>query len=377
MATAILMPSILPATRSGRLTRWLRRAGDFVEAGEPVAEVAFPQGTMEVESPVTGVLTHLRVAEGEDGVDVESEIGTIEPGPPPHRPALGGAALAGVGRAARLLASPRARRLAREMGVDLSLLAGARPNGRIIEADVRAALERAGTLKRPGGGEGGLDALVAAAEWIPQVHLQAECQVDALEALLDRINAARGAEDAAVALLDGVVRALALALMGTPRANLARVPGGFERAARADVALAVNRDGKAVAAALRGAEKMSLGEIARARGNFLAEDIPADAFGGAVCLVIAAEARRIQPLVAPPFTCALGVGAVEQRVVVARGAPTVAKVLDVTLSIDRRAMDEFSAEALLAAFKALIERPDGLAAEEWRGRDQAATGLRA
>ncbi|WP_298427044.1 lipoyl domain-containing protein, partial [Rhodoblastus sp.] len=90
MATAILMPSILPATRSGRLTRWLRRAGDFVEAGEPVAEVAFPQGTMEVESPATGVLTHLRVAEGEDGVDVESEIGTIEPGPPPHRPALGG-----------------------------------------------------------------------------------------------------------------------------------------------------------------------------------------------------------------------------------------------------------------------------------------------
>jgi pyruvate dehydrogenase E2 component (dihydrolipoamide acetyltransferase) len=360
MATAILMPSIGPATRAGRLSRWLRRERDFVEAGEPVAEVAFPQGTMEVESPETGVLTHVLVAEGEEGVEVGSEIGTIEPGPPLHQRALGGAA---PGRAGRVLASPRARRLAREMDVDLARLAGAGPNGRIVEADVRAALARAGALLRSGRGDGRLDALAARAEWIPQVSLQAECRVDALEARLDRINAAHGVEDAPVLLLDGVVRALALALEETPRANVLRVAYGFEPARQADVTLAVNRDGEAVALALRGADKMSLGEIARARAEFLSGDIPAGDVGG-VCLVIGAEARRLEPLVVAPFTSAFGVGAAEPRVIVEQGAPTMAKVLDVTLSIDRRAMDEGAAGALLAIFKTLVERPERLVAQE-------------
>ncbi|MCI4679191.1 2-oxo acid dehydrogenase subunit E2 [Rhodoblastus acidophilus] len=357
MATAILMPSIEPSMKVGRLTRWLRREGDFVEAGDVVAEIACPHGAMDVEAPRTGVLTRIFVPAGAEDVAVDAEIGQIEPGPAPHL-------------STRILASPRARRLAHEAGFDLSRVSGGGPNGRIIEADVRAALERGAPRQdvlrhaaRAAAG-GRMRPLIESAEWTPQVHLEVDCRIDALEAFRARLNAARGKFTTRVSLLDCLVKALALALIQAPRANVARAGEGFELAARADVAIALSLGSEIVAPALPGAEAMSLDQIAAARAAFLAGRFSPNAFIGGVSLIAnlgAFGVRRILPAVVPPWTSVLGVGAAEQRIVVEQGAPAVATVLAVALAIDRRAMDEPAAGALLAAFKALIERPEGLA----------------
>lgn len=364
MAIAILMPSVGPSAQAGRLTRWLRRVGDFVEAGDPIAEIATGHATMDVEAPKTGVLIRILVPEGAEGIAVDAEIGVIEPGPAPH---LTRADETANGSVARIAASPRARRLAREAGFDLSRIVGSGPNGRIVEADVRAETElraRDAEDHRVAQPVGGLRPLMEAAHWTPHVHLEVDCRLDALEAFRAEVNAAARAERRTkISLLDCVVKSLAVALLQSPRANVARKPKGYELARHADVALALALDGEIVAPALPAAETMSLAEIGAARASFLAGRFSPNAFVGGNSLVAnlgAFGVKRILPAVVAPWTCVLGIGAAEKRVVVEEGAPAVATVLAVTLSIDRHAMDEAAAGALLAAFKGLLEHPAGL-----------------
>jgi pyruvate dehydrogenase E2 component (dihydrolipoamide acetyltransferase) len=367
MAIAILMPSVGPAAQSGRLTRWLRRVGDFVEAGDPVAEIATAHATMDVEAPRTGVLTRILVAEGEDGIAVDAEIAVIEPGPAPHVPQIAGGEVEGGDRAARIRISPRARRHAHEAGCDLSRISGSGPNGRIVEADVRAAIElraRGAETRRASRPTGRLHPLMEQAQWTPQVHLEADCRLDALEAFRASLNeSARTERRVRISLLDCVVKALAIALLKAPRANVALSAEGYELARHADVALALTLDDEIVAPALTEAETMSLAEIAAARAAFLAGRFAPNAFIGGASLVAnlgAFGVRRFLPTVVAPWTSVLGIGAAEKRVIVEQGAPVVATMLGVTLAIDRRAMDEAAGGALIAAFKGLLEHPEGL-----------------
>jgi pyruvate dehydrogenase E2 component (dihydrolipoamide acetyltransferase) len=364
MTKAILMPSAEPGARTARLTRWLRREGDFVEAGDPVAEIATARATMDIEAPETGVLCRILVGASEAEIAVESEIAAIEPGPARH---LRAAEAPDALHPARKMASPRARRLARDAGVDLSALPGRGPQGRVVAADVRAAIEREHGLDarpRAGAAADRLYPKMEAARWTPQVHLDADCRIDALDCLRAALNEQGRAErKTRISLLDCVVRALALALARVPRANVALTPVGYERARHADVALALALDGEIVAPALPAAEDMTLDAIAAARAAFLAGRFAPDAFVGGVSLVAnlgAFGVKRFVPLVVAPWTSVLGIGAAKKRVVVDAGAPAVATVLSVTLSVDRRAMDEVAAGELLAAFKSLIERPGGL-----------------
>ena len=138
MSTPILMPCAEPSMRVGRVMRWLRREGDFVETGEPVAEISANRTTMDVEAPSTGVLVRILAEAGGDEIAVDSSIGLIEPGPAPHRSNATDAKAAD--RPGRTPVSPRARRLAHEAGIDLSQIAGSGPNGRVVESDVHAAL---------------------------------------------------------------------------------------------------------------------------------------------------------------------------------------------------------------------------------------------
>jgi pyruvate dehydrogenase E2 component (dihydrolipoamide acetyltransferase) len=374
MAIAILMPSLGAAMRTAKLIRWLLREGDFVEAGEPVAEIATPQATMDIEAPRTGVLTRILFAAGEAEIAGGAEIGLIEPGPAPHlpshSPAFGPSKALSEGCGARAAASPRARRLAREAGFDLSKLVGGGPHGRIVEADVRVAIEAHGhdarqlvaspLLRTPDG----RSPLIDAAQWTPQVHLEADCRIDALETLrAERNDATRAARKTRISLLDCVVKALALALERTPRANVALTPKGYMSARGAHVALGLVLDGEIVAPALPAAEAMSLDEIAAARAAFLAGRFSPNSFAGGVSLIVnlgAFGVKRVFPFVTAPWTSVLGIGASEKRVVVEDGAAAIATVLSVTLAIDRRAMDETAAGALLATFSELIERPAGL-----------------
>ncbi len=203
-----------------------------------------------------------------------------------------------------------------------------------------------------------------AAQWVPQVHLEADCRLDALDALRATLNErARAEHSTKVSLLDCLVKALAGALRQVPRANVAHAPGGYSLARGADVALALTLDGEIVAPALPAADAMSLGEIAAARAAFLAGRFAPNSFTGGVSLVAnlgALGVRRALPVVVAPWTSVLGIGAAEKRVIVEEGAPVIATMLAATLSIDRRAMDEIAGGALLAAFKDLVEHPAGL-----------------
>jgi pyruvate dehydrogenase E2 component (dihydrolipoamide acetyltransferase) len=351
MPIAILMPSIEPSMRTGRLTRWLRRVGDFVEAAEPVAEIAGAHGTMDVEAPQAGVLSHILVAAGAEAIAVNAEIGRIEPGPPPP---------------ARSPASPRARRLVHEADVDLSQLAGRGTDGRIVEADVRAALERRAAQRPTRAGGADLRPRIEAAEGSPQVHLEVECRLDTLQEFRARINA-RGLTSGLatrVSLLDCAVKALALALARTPEANVARMGGKYQPARRADVAVALSYGGEIVAPVFAAADEMALDEFAAARADFMAGRFGPDSFEKGACLIAnlgALGVRRVLSAVIAPWTSVLGLGAAEQRMIVEQGRPAVATMMSATLAIDRRAMDEPAAAALVTAFKALIEEPEGLA----------------
>jgi pyruvate dehydrogenase E2 component (dihydrolipoamide acetyltransferase) len=388
MTTNVLMPSIGPSIQAARLTRWLRREGDFVEAGDPIAEIAADRMTMDVEAPQTGILARILVAAGDDYIAVDRQIGVIAPGLPPHvspphvSPRPDAPPLAE--RPLQAPASPRARRMAHEAGVDLARVAGSGPGGRIIERDVQAALEAVRPADpapvAPVAGGLPLAPSPGAALGAVQVHLEADCNLEALEALRGRLNeSARENGTVKISLGDCMVKALAVALQRAPRANVVQapranreetpradaldMPEGFALARQSDVALALAIDGRIVTPTVKAAEQLTLAEIALARGDFQAGRFSPAAFQGAASLVANVGAfgvKRIFPVVVAPWTLVLGVGAAEQRVIVEDGGPVVAAMLSVTVSFDRRAMDEMAGALLLAAFKHLIENPYGL-----------------
>jgi pyruvate dehydrogenase E2 component (dihydrolipoamide acetyltransferase) len=355
------MPSVDPASRGGRLIRWLRHEGDFVEAGEPLAEIAADHATMDLEAPHSGVLVRILAEAGGAEIAVESVLGLIEIGPAPHlRPRTAGQA----DKSSRAPISPRAKRLAHEAGFEPAGLAGSGPNGRIVERDIQAALAaRAAPTAE-------ILPFTAIAQISspdfslapPQVHLEADCRLDALLAMREKLNEVTRAEQTTrISLVDCAVKALALALQREPRANVVHAGEGYVQARQCNVALALTLDGGSAAPALTMATTGSLAEIAAARAKFLAQrSAPSDVCASMVANFGPLGVKRALPLLVGPWTSLLAMGAAEERVVVEDGVPDVALVISVTLTFDRRAIDEVAGASLLAAFKALIENPYGM-----------------
>jgi pyruvate dehydrogenase E2 component (dihydrolipoamide acetyltransferase) len=277
--------------------------------------------------------------------------------------------------------SPRARRLANEASCDLAGVAGSGPHGRIVERDVRSALAARPFPRRAQGGiedQLGLRPLPGA-PWAPQAHLEADCNLDALERLRTSLNdshpdASRSDETATkISLVDCVVKALATALQQTPRANILQAQDVFAPALHSNIAMAMAVEGRLATPVLAAAERLTLAEIAAARGKFMAGRFPpaalmagrfaAAGLGAASSLVIDFGdfgVKRVFPVIVAPWTLVLSIGEAQDRVVVEDGAPAVAAILSVTLTIDRRAMDEIAGAMLLDAFRQLIENPEGL-----------------
>jgi pyruvate dehydrogenase E2 component (dihydrolipoamide acetyltransferase) len=382
METPILMPFVDPAMRAGRLMRWLRREGDFVEAGEPVAEVAADRATMDVEAPHSGVLARILVEAGGLEIAVESVLGLIETGPAPHLQPRAEATPGQLEKPGRTPISPRAKRLAHEAGFDPAGLAGSGPNGRIVESDIQAALVARGpafsapraeilslravaqisspNYSRPMYSRKSSNSLLAP----PQVHLEADCRLDALEAMREKLNEATRAENGPrISLIDCAVKAFALGLQREPRANIAHAGEGYVQARGSNVAVALAVDGAHSAPALPMAETLSLAEIATARAEFFARrTAPSQTHEGSSLVANFGPlgVKRALPVLVAPWTSVLALGEAEERVVVVDGVPDVALVMSVTLTFDRRAIDEVAGASLLATFKALIENPYGM-----------------
>ena len=367
MSTPILMPSVDPSTRGGRLIRWLRHEGDFVEAGEPLAEIAADHATMDVEAPHSGVLVRILAEAGGPEIAVESILGLIEIGPAPHLRPRAAAPPGQADRSCRTPISPRAKRLAHEAGFDPARVAGSGPNGRIVESDIQAAL-----AARTAAPQAEILPLTAIAQISspdfslapPQVHLEADCRLNALQAMREKLNEVTRAEKTTrISLVDCAIKAFALALQREPRANVVHAGEGYVQARQCNVALALTLDGARSARTLPVAETGSLAEIAAARADFLAQrKAPSDLCEGSSLVANFGPlgVKRAFPVLVAPWTSLLALGAAEERVVVEDGVPDVALVMSVTLTFDRRAIDEVAGASLLAAFKALIENPYGM-----------------
>ena len=435
MAVEILMPALSPTMEKGNLAKWLKKEGDRIKSGDILAEIETDKATMEVEAVDEGILAKIVVPGGtqdvavnqvialiaSDGEDVSKVAsGSASPSSTPKAsvaippsvsvaPApIVSAAAAPVSSGAKLFASPLAKRMAKEAGLDLSSIVGSGPHGRIVERDVKAALT-GGTAKRaapaapsvsasPSMASGMSDEtvkkffepgsfeelphdsmrktiarrLLEAKQTIPHFYVSADCELDALMAAREAINASapKGADGKPLYKLsvnDFVIKALAVALMRVPDANVTWTEGAMLKHKHADVGVAVSIPGGLITPIVRKAELKSLSAISnemkdlasRARNRKLK---PEEYQGGstAVSNLGMFGVKNFQAIVNPPHATILAVGAGEQRPVVKNGSLSVATVMTVTFSTDHRAVDGALGAELIQVFKTLIENPVGM-----------------
>ena len=462
MPINILMPALSPTMEKGNLARWLKKEGDAIKSGDIIAEIETDKATMEVEAVDDGILAKILVAEGtadvpvnqlialiaSDGEDAKAvAAGGASPAPaplpsasPPPAPQGGGMTPAstpapvpastapsssplagevpakpGVGASAsgaKLFASPLARRIAKDAGLDLASIAGSGPHGRIVERDVMAA-KAGGTAKaasapapvaaaapaRPAAAPASMSdetikkffvpgsyddiphdnmrktiakRLTEAKATIPHFYLTVDCELDALLKLREQINAsAPGAKDGKpsfkVSVNDMVIKALAMALVRVPDANATFTEGSMLKHKHADVSVAVSIPGGLITPVIRAADTKTLSTIANEMKDFAqrAKDRklkPEEYQGGttAVSNLGMFGIKDFCAVINPPQSSILAVGAGEQRAVVKGGQVVVATVMSVTISCDHRAIDGALGAQLISAFKQLIENPMGM-----------------
>ncbi|MCA3709112.1 MAG: 2-oxo acid dehydrogenase subunit E2 [Phenylobacterium sp.] len=409
--TDILMPALSPTMEEGILAKWLVKVGDSVRSGDLIAEIETDKATMEVEAVDEGVVEALLVAEGTEGVKVNTPIARLsgEGGPPTATPAPPQPVAAPAPRSldrveekpvlakgsGRIFASPLARRLAAERGLDLSTLTGSGPHGRIIRADVEAAEASprpaaqataaapaptsvpAPTLAQLGYPDDSytlvpLDGmrrtvarrLTESARDIPHFPLTIDVEIDALLVARTRINGLLEARGIKVSVNDLVIKAAALALKQVPEANASFTPEGIALHRHADISMAVAVEGGLITPILRRAEQKGLADIAleakdlaeRARSRTLK---PEEFQGGTFSISNLGMfgIRQFGSIINPPQGAILSVGAGEARAVVRDGQVIVRTLMTVTLTCDHRVIDGAIGARWLAAFRALIEEP--------------------
>jgi pyruvate dehydrogenase E2 component (dihydrolipoamide acetyltransferase) len=368
--------------KAARLAVWLKREGDLISAGEPIAELETDKTNVELEAPGSGVLQRIVVAAGTESLEVggllaviaEGEVETVSE--PTVREPSGDPA--GAPRSdERIAVTPLARRMAIVAGVDLGEIRGSGPAGRVGKVDVERVLrERRGVRAVPAAAPGmGFDEqplsqmrrvtaarLTEAKQTVPHFYLQIDCNVDALLEVRARIREADPGLE--LTLTDCVVRAAALALGKVPLANSAWAETAVRVYDSAHIAVAVNTPAGLITPVIRSAETKGLATISRelkgltdrARAGQLQ---PEEYTGGTFTISNLGMygITSLYPIVSPPQSCILGIGAAVERPVVREGAVTVGTVMSCTLSGDHRAIDGATGAELLAEFRRRIEQP--------------------
>ena len=411
MPTQILMPALSPTMTEGTLARWLKGEGDAVEPGDIVAEVETDKATMEIEAVDEGVLGRILVAEGTEGVEINTPIAVLvgegesaadigEPAAsaapaeaPAAAPAPGGNGASPAPKPGeRIFASPLARRMAAQAGLELASLSGSGPRGRIVKRDIEAALAKAPAAPAPGSAaapsppaprapeappapESGTVAvpntgmrktiarrLAESKQTIPHFYLTVDCDIDALLKTRKELNERSDAYRLSVN--DFVVKAAALALRKTPEANASWTDAATLRYERVDVAVAVAVEGGLVTPVVRDADNKGLAEISAEMADFAARARdgklkPEEYRGGgfSVSNLGMYGIREFAAVINPPQAGILAIGAGEKRPAVKDGALAIATMMSCTLSGDHRVIDGAIGARFLAAFKGLVEDP--------------------
>ena len=423
MPIQILMPALSPTMEDGTLSRWLVKEGDSVASGDVIAEIETDKATMEFEAADDGVLGRILVAEGTAGVTVNTPIAVLlaegesagdldSAAAAPVAPAAGATAAAevapqGAGEkaappapqgqdGARVFASPLARRIAADRGIDLSALTGSGPRGRIVRADVEAAEARPAPARstpstqtptpRPAatGDVARLyadrphreialdgmrrtiaDRLTEAKQTIPHFYLRRDIRLDALLDLRAQMNAGLAARGVKLSVNDFIIKACAHALQQVPAANAVWAGDRILQLEPSDVAVAVAVEGGLFTPVLRDAQAKSLSALsaemkdlaARARDRKLA---PQDYQGGsfAISNLGMFGIDSFDAVINPPHGAILAVGAgVKKPVVTEDGTLGIATLMIATLSVDHRVIDGALGAELLAAIVEALENP--------------------
>ncbi len=413
--TDILMPALSPTMEEGTLSKWHIKAGDTVSAGDVIAEIETDKATMEVEAVDEGEVAEILVPEGSEGVKVNAVIarlkgegGLAAPAPKVEAapakaeaaapvvatPAPAPAPASGGGSGERIFASPLARRMASQAGLDLKSIKGTGPKGRIVAADVEAAGKGGGTKAAPAAAAKGEPRQVLSLEQqgikpgsydlvpldgmrkaiarrltdsfrdVPHFPLTIDCEIDGLLAARAKVNAMLEAEGIKVSVNDFVMKASAMALKAVPEANASYTPEGIAMHHHADVAMAVAIDGGLITPIIFAAETKSLRQISaeskdlakRARDRKLK---PEEFQGGtfSVSNLGMFGIKTFASIINEPQGAIMSVGAGEQRPVVKNGQLAVATVMSVTLTCDHRVVDGAIGAKFLQVFKQMIEDP--------------------
>lgn len=375
MPKELIMPALGMAQDTGKVLRWLRSEGQEVQQGEPLLEVETDKANVEVEAPASGVLARVLAREG-DEVPVGQLIGWIllpgespsalpaEPTVPPEKeeaPAVSVApAPAPDEGPARPRASPKARRLAREMGVDLTAVQGSGPGGAVLAAD----LERLASPQQPEVSRvWRLMAERTTRAWttVPHFFLQRDVRADRLMAWREAVRRRGGAEPTYTDLL---VKLVALALRAHPELNARWEDGRSRRLPEINVGVAVATEEGLVVPVIHGADGLSVDEIARRRaelveraraGKLRLEDVEGGTFTVSNLGMYGVD--RFFAIVQAPQAAILSVGRVSDRVVVEDGRAVVRPGVTLGLSCDHRAVDGARAARFLDTLAAWVEEP--------------------
>ncbi len=433
MPIELKMPALSPTMEEGTLARWLVKEGDSVSSGDLIAEIETDKATMEFEAVDEGVISKIMVAEGTDGVKVGTVIALITgededaapakpaaapvakaatPAPkvevaaPPPTPAQVSAPVSAASADERIKASPLAKRLAAERGIDLATLTGTGPGGRIVKEDVDAAgsgtasAVQATASQVPVAAAAPVAPTVAAApaaipdfgiphevvklsnmrktiarrltqsmQEAPHIYLTVDIRLDALLKLRGELNASLESRGVKLSVNDMLIKALALALIQVPKCNVSFAGDTMLQYSRADISVAVSIPTGLITPIIVDAANKSLSTIsteisalaAKAKDGKLQ---PHEYQGGTASIsnMGMMGIKHFTAVINPPQAMIMAIGAGEKRPYVVDDALAIATVMSATGSFDHRAIDGADGAELMKVFKELVERPLGLVA---------------
>ncbi|MCW2363731.1 MULTISPECIES: pyruvate dehydrogenase complex dihydrolipoamide acetyltransferase [Sphingobium] len=435
MAINIQMPALSPTMEEGTLSKWLVKEGDTVSSGDLLAEIETDKATMEFEAVDEGVVGKILVAEGTDNVKVGTVIAVlVEEGeevpsgdaPAAAKPATKAdaapekkpeaasapkpepevakstAAPAAASSGDRVKASPLARRIATNSGIDLAAVSGTGPNGRIVKADLEG-VKPGSTAPKPAASPSAAPAASAPAapvaataqdfgipheveklsnmrktiarrlteskQQVPHIYLTVDVRLDALLKLRGELNKALESQGVKLSVNDLLIKALAKALIAVPKCNVQFAGDQLLKFSRADISVAVSIEGGLITPIITDAGAKSVSAISTAMKDLASRAKegklkPEEFTGGTASLsnMGMMGIKQFEAVINPPQAMIMAIGAGEKRPYVIDDALGIATVMSATGSFDHRAIDGADGAELMKVFKELVEAPLGLVA---------------
>ncbi|MEY3906454.1 MAG: hypothetical protein RIR59_1277 [Pseudomonadota bacterium] len=413
MPIELKMPALSPTMEEGTLAKWLVKEGDMVSSGDILAEIETDKATMEFEAVDEGIISQILVAEGTDGVKVGTVIALIaaegeDKATPAAAPAKAPAevtpaaapqpSLTPASRSDnRIIASPLAKRIAAQKGIDLQGLSGSGPNGRIVKADVEAAtpghpapapaVAPTAAIPAPAPVQLGdiqtphqitklsnmrktiARRLTEAKQTVPHIYLTVDVRLDALLKLRADLNASLESRGIKLSVNDMLIKALGLALVQVPKCNVSVSGDQLIEYQRADISVAVSVPNGLITPIITGADGKAISAISaemtalagRAKDGKLQ---PHEYQGGTASLSNMGMfgIKQFDAVINPPQGMIMAIGAGEKRPFVVNDSLQIATVMSATGSFDHRAIDGADGAQLMQAFRDLCEKPLGLVA---------------